>query len=546
MLPLHDCYLFNRSLNYNNTGEIQMANIKKLFGKCKVENGTKFRIEITTLYDLYLLGSHGVEGEEPEINSAKGFLQRLAQKQEWNRNQKRRAKSYIKSLIKGSGLLDSFILIPGDLLLDSVKSKMIDAEGEALKAWKTVSKYIEERITRGAKYFIIDGQNRLNESIVPFFDSKFALPEEAIVFVNEDKKRENIANLKFEALDKDIQDYIKNIQVPLVIASAGDIEEFSDTLIWKNEGIAWDDWQKQITEQWYTKFRRQLSSIASKDEGDSFSIAALERISGAKYMYDVNGLDLIVAELFAWMNTQVQPTKIDDLDSYFLGTNVITETQVKLLKKYLKEFDGAYDLKKITNVELRNYVMLRYVIDNPSKFKYLDVPPWKIEKGTDFASIYKIINHTLMKAPTKYGQLPSYEQAKLANGGSAPKTKVAGSYVWCNSESKPKFIEARLSILLNVLQNTNGKTPLTILNDLHKNLVVIELDTAAMTPLEQMYQLDPNDNHGNKVPVSTLKSRNFDRGHKTAKSKGGSNTDLTMQGVRENRQQGDNYYHKEQ
>ena len=161
-------------------------------------------------------------------------------------------------------------------------------------------------------------------------------------------------------------------------------------LFGKMKVLQWDDWQKQITDKWYTKFRRQLSSIASKDEGDSFSIAALERISGAKYMYDVNGLDLIVAELFAWMmHTQVQPTKIDDLNSYFLGINVITETQVKSLKKYLKEFDSAYDLKKITNVELRNYVMLRYVIDNPSKdFKTLDVPPWKIQKGADFASIY--------------------------------------------------------------------------------------------------------------------------------------------------------------
>ena len=192
-----------------------MANLEKLFGGYRVENGTNFDISINTLYELYKLGSHGVSGEEPEINSAKGFLQRLAQKQEWNRNQKRRAKSYIKSLIKGSGLLDSFILIPGDLLLDSVKSKMIDADGEALKAWNTVSKYIEERIIRGAKYFIIDGQNRLNESIVPFFNSEFALPEEAIVFVNEDKKREKIVKtgLVKAGYSKDrIRAYLKSIQ----------------------------------------------------------------------------------------------------------------------------------------------------------------------------------------------------------------------------------------------------------------------------------------------------------------------------------------------
>ena len=53
---------------------------------------------------------------------------------------------------------------------------------------------------------------------------------------------------------------------------------------------------------------------------------------------------------------------------------------------------------------------------------------------------------------------------------------------------------------------------------------------------EELYLDNPNDSNGNAIPVSTLKSSNFDRGHKVAKSKGGSNIDLVIQDIRENRQ----------
>ena len=120
------------------------------------ENGTNFRIETVSLYTLYELGSFGKNGEEPEINSAKGFLQRLAQQLEWNRHDRRRAKAYLRSLAKGSGLLDAFVVVPTELLLNSVKNNMEDATGEELEAWKGVLSYVEARMSKGAKFFIID------------------------------------------------------------------------------------------------------------------------------------------------------------------------------------------------------------------------------------------------------------------------------------------------------------------------------------------------------------------------------------------------------
>ena len=48
----------------------------------------------------------------------------------------------------------------------------------------------------------------------------------------------------------EIQNWIKEIKIPVVVGTRGDLERFCDALIWKNEGIAWDDWQKMVTKNW--------------------------------------------------------------------------------------------------------------------------------------------------------------------------------------------------------------------------------------------------------------------------------------------------------
>ena len=502
-----------------------------------VENGTNFRIETVSLYTLYELGSFGKNGEEPEINSAKGFLQRLAQQLEWNRHDRRRAKAYLRSLAKGSGLLDAFVVVPTELLLNSVKNNMEDATGEELEAWKGVLSYVEERMSKGAKFFIIDGQNRLNESIIPFFNSEMPFASDsALVFLGDEGERVNVAGKKFGDLDEGIKEYLREIKIPFVTATAGDIEQFSNALIWKNEGIAWDDWQKKLLEKWYTKFRRQISSIASKDEGDYFSREALSRISGAKFAYDVNGYDLIVAQLLVWMDTHNQPKNVEDFASYFGGVKSISSAQVNALKRYLKEFNAVYDKVQVTNTELRNYVMLRYALDNPKKFRSkLAIPNWNVKKGPNFAKVFSIINKKLMKKPEELGEEASYNIFRM-KGGLSSKSKKPGSYLYYNSESKPEFLVNRLVILFNVLTNVHGKTPYDVLDILHKQNTVVAMDTAKMPSLEELYLDNPNDSNGNAIPVSTLKSSNFDRGHKVAKSKGGSNIDLVIQDIRENRQ----------
>ena len=96
--------------------------------KLIVESSTKFDIELMKLWDLYTLGSPGVVGESAEINSAQGFLQRLAQKMQWTKRDRARAKTYMRSLITGANVLDSFVIVPIKLIVNSVERNILDSD----------------------------------------------------------------------------------------------------------------------------------------------------------------------------------------------------------------------------------------------------------------------------------------------------------------------------------------------------------------------------------------------------------------------------------
>ncbi len=509
-----------------------------------VQDSSKFHIELLPLEDLNRMGSPGVKGVEPQIDSASGFLQRLAQKQEWRKKDGKRAKGYIHSLVKGSSCLDSFVLVPAELILQSAKLEHDAAVEEEKEAWSGVLEYVKTRISNGVEFFIIDGQNRLNESLIPFFANKLPFDNQPLTFIEINGTKVHCAGKYFKDLSKDIQSYIKNIKVPLVSATSGDIEIFSKALIWKNEGIAWDDWQKLIMNTWYTKFRMQLDSITSEDNGDAPSRKSLSMVSGQKYSYDVNGHDRLIAEFLIWMEKEIVPTKIEDFVSFFNGTNTITKTQVDLIKKYLKPFGQKYpDKSKISNTELRNYVMLRYVLDNPKRFKKLNVPSWRIAKPVDFVSWYKVLTKELMKNPEDYGELASY-QITTHKDGSTSRSKTIGSYTWANSENGKEFLKSRMETLLRVLTGQNDtKKCQKVFNDLKDLGVIVELDDRPTPEIEEVWMNNQNDADGNSIPISQLAGANYDRGHPTAHSKGGSNADVILQKKRDNRQWQEDYEH---
>lgn len=530
--------------------------------KIYIQDSSEFKLSKTNLYNLYTGGSTGVDTKASTIDRATGFLQRLAQQTSWQENEGAKAKEYIGSLLKGSNLLDSFVLVPAKLLLMTVDERIKSTTGEVQEAWVEVKEFLEKRVSYGVKQFVIDGQNRLFESILPFFNNDLRLPEtQSFVFVTVDEETGDIEQFDargrlFEDLPIEIQNWIKEIKIPIAIGTKGDLERFCDTLIWKNEGIAWDDWQKMITRNWFTKYLRQIRILSDKDKSNPEVTALLSKVAGKTYEYDRNGWDKLVSELLMWMVRGVESSSLSEVKQFFDGNFKVTKTQIELLQTYLIEFSNAYskvwpnglsekNRKKvdgITNTELRNYVYLRYVIDNPKsdKFEKVAVPFWKINQGVKFAVFYKKYNKILMDKPENLGALPSRTFSKTKVGGKKLSAKTPGAYSTLNGQYDMHHIAGRLEILLSVLA---GRKPETkhIFNELVKTNVISVLATDKTPSMAQIHENNPFTPDGEEIDIVYHDDTSlFDIGHITPKSKGGSNKDVVLQKKSPNRKLQDN------
>jgi len=516
-----------------------------------VQDSTKFKLELISLQGLFDLGTPGGDTVNSKIDAAAGFLQRLAQQLEWRMKENARAKKYIHSLVKGSGYLDAFVVVPADLIKQSAEIELSRAPNEERDSWKAVLKYVENRIKDGTEFFIIDGQNRLNESLIPFIKNQIPFDSNVLLINDSKGKEHNVAGKYLKDLPSEIQAYIRNIKVPYVTATKGDIFAFSNAIIWKNEGIAWNPWQKMIMRMWYTNTRKICSSIASEDGGYDPARKALKMVTSDKYAYDKNGHDRLVAEFLIWMDKQFIPNSISDFKSYFTGGSEVKQSHAKLLKKYLKDFGISYsksNKKKVSNTEMRNYVMLRFILDNSRimrKELKLSIPNWEIRKSIDFTKHYSILTKLLMSDPEQYGELPKLRVVTNPDN-TVSKTKNPGSYAYFNSENEKDFVLGRLRILLKIMSGGGNKKSEQLFETLKDEGIIVEVDTAKMPSIESIGGHAPIDADGDAIPISKLSSEYIDRGHKIAKSKGGSNTDVVLQKKRPNRQWQEDYEHTQQ
>tara|TARA_Y100000361_G_C11154682_1_gene343327 strand:- start:94 stop:1713 length:1620 start_codon:yes stop_codon:yes gene_type:complete len=531
--------------------------------KIYVRDASRFNLATTSLGHLYKNGSKGVDNKDAIIDRATGFLQRLAQKTEWQINDHAKCKEYLVSMIKGSNLLDSFVIVPAQLVLSTVEERLLSTTGDIKEAWAEVKEFIITKMNRGVEHFIIDGQNRLFEAIIPFINNKITLStEQSIVFVMTDKdgnvEEFNAKGRLFKDLPKEIQDWIKSIQIPVAVGTQGDLERFCDTLIWKNEGVAWDDWQKMITKNWFTRYLRQIRTLSDKDTSNPIVTKLLSKISGKSYEYEKNGWDRIISEILMWMVRGTEPSNpVTEVKQFFEGNYKVTQAQLDSLEKYIKEFGKAYigvykngtypsvngsGIKGISIAEFKNYVYMRYAIDNPKNesFEGLSVPNWKISKPVEFASYYKMYNELLIKNPVSLGELPNRSYSENSVNGKKISAKTPGAYVSLCSQYRREHINARLEILFSVLGGRKPETVEVFEKLLEENVVTV-LATDKKPSMTEIYKNNPFAADGEPINVVDHNDTNlFEIGHINPKSKGGSNEEVVLQKKSQNRKLQDN------
>lgn len=494
----------------------------------QIKNAIQWRYTSLTLKQVYFKGSKGVNSNSPEWGVRRGMLQRKIQQEEWKKNQNKRVKDYLTALIKGCADVDSFMIARLDLVIASLIKRLNYTVDKSEK--KTIEVTIEltkKDKENGVEFYILDGQNRLFEAIIPFINNKITLSEEPLYALDESNNEIPLAGKLYKSLPKDVQEFLDNKRIPIHQAVEGDISELIDSLIAKNSGVTWTPWQMLLTQNTFTLFRSQILDVVE----DNFIVdKVLSKINKTDYKYEKDGYELFVSELLIWMKTFSQPDNTYKMQNQFFtgdNGNVVSDTMVSSLKKYLREF-AQLNTKtvKITHIIIRNYIMLRYAIDNPKKFK-LSIPSWKINKSVEFVSQF------IIKNKAAYDDEGAYQVYKDDKGNVIKRDKVPGYLPYANSGSDKKLLQERIRILLTHLKNQE--------DELVDNNVITIIDNSKMPHIIDVAKNnDMKDYQGNELIGVEILSGDFDRGHVTPKSKGGSNQNLKLQPSKSNKQYGAN------
>ena len=493
-----------------------------------VKDACRWAPSYVPAFELYIKAS------EKEIGVNSDFLQRKIQTDEWTKNNNQRIKDYLRSLVKGNGKVDFFMIAPLDLVIESLENKLKDTSKDEneIEGIKSVLKVVLKDKENGVSNYVVDGQNRLFKAFIPFFESKIPFGKEALTIIDTDAKGEDaihhLENKLFKDLAPKIQKFLQTeIDVPLAEAKAGDIDSFTDALIAKNTNIAWSEWQRMRIKNTFTNYNLLVNSVM-EDKDKGLIADKLYSKLGNGYEYDTDGWEKFISEMLIWMNTRpnVQPNKSsnDGHLGYFEGSAEckISKNSPNDLKKYLREFAKCGFKKKNQHMMVRNYVMFRYAIDNPTRFPTINIPSWKIIKGSEFAAQFTHACEALHKVKG------AKEPYKLPDG-KIKWRKTPNYFPWATSEYSKEFIECRLRLLSNYFTEK-------LTEELIENNTVSVKDTTTMPTVSEMYSEKRHDHKGNYVSGLDLNRKSFHRGHKKPKGDGGENTidNLDFQNVESN------------
>lgn len=504
--------------------------------KVKIEDAIVFELQQPTIKELYEAAS---QDDNPTIGVRRGMLQRKLQIIEWRKNERARAKNYIHSLIKGTADSDSLMFVPIELVLNSLYHKLNMAVDKSSK--ESIQKTIDEvkqDIDDGIQIYLLDGQNRTFEAILPFRNNEFELSKKPLIAIVNGKK-EVLSGKKYKNLSKDVQEFFDNIKVYAHTAQQGDIDTFIDALIAKNSNVGWIEWQRLCSQNTFTEFRKQIEQVFNNDEDNLIADKVLSHIDNAEYQMEKDGYEKLISELLIWMVTGTQPKlKSTNMQSlFFKGEDgmIVPNSLVNKLRKYLREFAQAnVKSKSITHILVRNYVMFRFALDSrkSDRFKNILLPYWNIEKNTAFVSEYVLACARLHKDPQAHVVVyfKNPDGTDDTTRKPAKRDKVPGYFPYATSDYKPELLTDRIRLISEELLKSE--------EDLVKENIITVLDETKSPSVEDIANSNGRVDYKNrklfaKAIVSNTKNP-LQGGHKKPKIKGGSNVDLELQPQKSN------------
>jgi hypothetical protein len=208
------------------------------------------------------------------------FLQRTLLKEKWFKNNYQNSKQYNISLFKGQGKLDSITIVPIDLLIKKLEETISSENNKNVKKSLEVGlELLNDFKSNGAVLVNLDGQSRTILGILEYaVKNTYSLGEDAssIILDMETKdgssESSELVHNKFNELSVNLQNIYKNeILVTNLITDFYEFNDIVDTLVNKQKGFSWVEFQIEKQKNRFTEFVVNLVDIFKTKQGELYS-----------------------------------------------------------------------------------------------------------------------------------------------------------------------------------------------------------------------------------------------------------------------------------
>lgn len=296
-------------------------------------------------------------------------IQRNDQKKEWLKSSGEKVNSYLNFLFSGASSIMPFTIIPKTVFLNELNRKIETVEcyletvfGDDKIQYKTelsiLKKLLSEITVRfqNTQFILLDGQNRLEYAIVPFFDGThdFKYDKSLVNLIDDNGNERNLTFFNYKKLDKNEQDVFDNLEVVVNVGKEGDVDLFLKTLIAINDGIPWTPFERLAVE--WTPILEKMNDIIIYDKhskiNDLFKNTA--KMTGG-YAIPKKGDGKIMLELLFWMVNKEFPSmsKLEKFVKFNPDSENIKAKYFKVLIGYLEWISDAVGAPEIEeNIKL--------------------------------------------------------------------------------------------------------------------------------------------------------------------------------------------------
>ena len=448
---------------------------------------TGYKVQTKTLTEINDLYNSG------ELDTYSVWLQRLKQYDKWAKDEWEKSRSYLFRILTSGNVSKSiFTVVDIDMLISTIKERLQFSASEDVRhdIFNVMVEDLERMKTKGCKYLLLDGQNRLEFVIKRFFKSdlnwhllnKLTKQPLSIRFIKEDGTWYDKAGFTYNKLSAEEKDVIDNIKVIFAEGKQGQIDDFIDDLIDDNSGEYWNNFEQKITALRTLPFLVNTTMSGhprnkdTKIENVPEFVQVLDKVGKltGEYHFEKKGYQKIICELVQYdMTGSIKldyPTMWDSANH-----KKITKSfkNVKAFFKAIAKCSGFPLSRQVggknifaTKEMLRNFYMITQILGDG--VKGYTVP---LDKIKNLRALYDAYEKFDTFKRDRIKNSAEYMESGTSETGVIP---TPGTYIWAQKDIRTEVLQVRRTVLTEWIEDN---IELWI-----KNQVFARLDRNELTP----------------------------------------------------------------